>query len=67
MIKSNYSIKADGYKKKSVFGMNFNPNNDAQLANNQQFGQSFDVKKIFRPYPLITDKNLHDLPKSVIR
>jgi hypothetical protein len=31
--------------------MNFSPNN-AQLANNQQFGRSFDVKNIFRPYPL---------------
>jgi hypothetical protein len=44
--------------------MNFSPNN-AQLANNQQFGRSFDVKNIFRPYPLITDRNLHPLTECV--
>ena len=36
--------------------MNFSPNN-VPLANNQQFGQSFDVKNIFRSYSLITDRN----------
>jgi len=46
--------------------MNFSPNN-VYLANNQQFGQNFDVKNIFRPYPLITDRNLHPLTKSVNR
>ena len=66
MKKLNYSIKADGYKQKGILEMKFSPNK-VRLANNQQFGQSFDVKNIFRPYPLITDKNLHDLPKSVIR
>ncbi len=44
--------------------MNFSPNN-VQLPNNQQFGQSFDVKNIFRPYPLITDRNLHPLTECV--
>jgi hypothetical protein len=40
--------------------MNFSPNN-VQLANNQQFGQSFDVKNIFRPYQLITDRRTKPL------
>jgi len=44
--------------------MNFSPNN-VRLANNQQFGQSFDVKNIFRTYPLITDRNLHPLTECV--
>jgi hypothetical protein len=61
--KLNYSIKANGYKEKDMLGMNFSPNN-VQLANNQHFGQSFAVKNIFRPYPLITDRNLHSLAKS---
>ena len=46
--------------------MNFGPNN-VQLTNNQQFGQSFDLKNIFRPYPLINDRNLHPLGNYVIR
>jgi hypothetical protein len=66
MKKLNYSIKAHGYKQKSILGMNFSPNN-VQLPNNQQFGQSFDVKNIFRPYPLITDRNMHPLTESVNR
>jgi len=45
-------------------GMNFSPNN-VQLANNPQFGKGFDVKKIFKPYPLITDRNLHPLTECV--
>ena len=44
--------------------MNFSPNN-VQLANNPQFGKGFDVKKIFKPYPLITDRNLHPLTECV--
>ena len=51
MKKLIYSTKAGGYKQKGILGTNFSPNN-VQLANNQQFGQSFDVKNIFRPYPL---------------
>jgi len=39
-------------------GTNFRPNS-VQLANNPQLGQGFDVKNIAKPYPLITDKNLH--------
>jgi hypothetical protein len=64
MKKLNYSIKANSYKKKGILEMNFSPNN-VQLPNNQQFGQSFDVKNIFRPYPLITDRNLHPLTECV--
>jgi hypothetical protein len=62
--KLNYSIKADGYKEKDILGMNFSPNN-VQLSNNPQFGKGFDVKNIFKPYPLITDRNLHRLTECV--
>jgi hypothetical protein len=64
--KINDSIKADGYKQKGVLGMNFSPNN-VPLANNQQFGKGFDVKNIFRPYPLITNRNMHPLTEYVNR
>ncbi len=46
--------------------MNFSPYN-VQLANNQQFEQGFDVRNIFKPYPMITDRNLHPLANYVIR
>ena len=46
--------------------MNFSPHN-VPLANNQQFGQSFDVKNIFGSYLLITDRNLQPLTKYVNR
>jgi hypothetical protein len=42
----------------------FSPNN-VQLANNPQFGKGLDVKNIFKPYPLITDRNLHPLTECV--
>jgi len=64
--KINYSIKAYCYKHKGILGMNSSSNN-VPLASNQHFGQSFDVKNIFRPYPLIIDKNLDSLAKSVTR
>ena len=41
--------------------------NKVRLANNQQFGQSYVVKNIFRPYPLITNRNLHSLGNYAIR
>ena len=64
MKKINYSIKAKSYKKKGILGMNFSPNS-LQPPNNQQFGQSFNVKNIFRPYPLITDRDLQPLTECV--
>jgi len=64
--KLDYSIKANGYNDKCTFGMNFSPNN-VPLANNQQIGQSLDVKNIFRPYSLIIDRNLQALTKCVNR
>jgi hypothetical protein len=66
MKKLNYSIKAYGYKQKVILGMNFSPNN-VQLANNPQFGHSFNMKNISKLYPLITDRNLHPLGNCVIR
>ncbi len=66
MKKLNYSIKAGGYKQKGILEMKFRPNN-IRLANNQQFGQSFVVKNIFRTYALITDRNLHHLTEYVNR
>jgi len=66
MKRLNYSIKANGYKQMGILGKNFNPNN-VQLANNQQIGQSLDVKNITKPYSLITDRNLHSLAKSATR
>jgi len=45
----NYSIKVNYYKEKDILGMNFRPKN-AQPANNQHFGQSLDLKNIFRTY-----------------
>ena len=66
MKKLDYSIKAESYIKEGALEMNFSPN-VVQLANNQQFGKRFDVKKIIKPYPLITDKNMHHLAKYAIR
>ena len=66
MKKLDYSIKAEGYKEKGILGMNFSPTN-VQLANKKQFGLGFDVKNIFKPYPLITGRNLHPLANYVIR
>jgi len=62
MKKLDHSIKAESYIKKGILGMNIRPNS-VPLANNQQFGQRFDVEKIIKPYPLITDKNLDSLAK----
>ena len=64
MKKLYYSIKAKSYVKKSILEMNFSPNN-VPLTNNQQFGQSLDVKNIIKPYPLITDRNLRSLTEWV--
>ena len=64
MKKLDYSIKTESYIKKGILEMKFSPNN-VRLANNQQFGQSFVVKNIFRTYSLITDRNLHPLTEYV--
>jgi hypothetical protein len=66
MKKLDYSIKAESYIKGGILEMNFS-SNVVQLANIQQFGKRFDVKKIIKPYPLITDKNLHSLANSITR
>lgn len=62
--KLNYPINSDGYKHKGIWGMNLSPNS-VQLADNPQFRKGFDVKNIFKPYPLITDGNLHLLTECV--
>jgi len=66
MKKLHYPIKANGYNQKGLLEMNFSPN-IVQLANNPHFGHSFNMKNISKPYPLITDRNLHPLGNCVIR
>ena len=53
-----------GYNQKGILEMNFSPN-ILQLANNPHFGHSFNMENIFKPYPLITDRNLHPLTECV--